>query len=316
MVRVFATILALAALAGANAQQISVVSSTDTTDYLVGDPIEFEILVRHDESFTITPPRFPDTLEGVEAIDVAPPAKDAKSQPNETVFRYTLMGFDSIEVVVPPIELYYSSDDDHKLRTLQTEPTRFVVHTLEVKGEEPKDVKAPTRIPTPWWVYALWIGVPIALAAIGYLLYMRLKKRAAIAPAPKKKEPPYWEVALDKLRQLEAKELWQNGEVKAFHSEITEIVRRYLSQRFGLPVMETTTTETVELLANARDAERVLPDVKEFLSLADMVKFAKYAPHAEANAEMTRRAYRIVDTTKPAPTQARRDEKREDGDVS
>jgi hypothetical protein len=301
MVRVIATIAALAAFAAANAQQISVESAADTTDYLVGDPIEFTITARHDESFTVTPPQFPDTIEGVEVIDVAPPAKNATVTPNETVFRYTLMGFDSIEVVVPPIEIYYSSDDDHRLRTLRTKPTRFVVHTLEVEGADPKDVKPPARLPTPWWVYALWIGVPLALAAIGYLLYKRLKKRKPLAPAPKKKARPYWEEVLDELRRLEAKELWQNGEVKAFHSEITDIVRRYLSRRFGLPVMETTTTETIALLSGARDAERVLLDVKEFLSLADMVKFAKYAPHEEANAEMTRRAYRIVEKTKPAP---------------
>ena len=74
----------------------------------------------------------------------------------------------------------------------------------------------------------------LVVLALGYLGYRYWKKRkaasgdAAYTPPPR----PAHIIAIDELGALKAKKLWQQGHVKEYYSELTEILRRYFENRY------------------------------------------------------------------------------------
>ncbi len=117
---------------------------------------------------------------------------------------------------------------------------------------------------------------------------------------PKKKvvvKLPAHAIALNSLNSLQEKKLWQQGLIKEYHSEITEIIRKYFEERFNLPALELTTSEATQLLRQRKEAGPVLDITYDFLTNADMVKFAKFEPMASVNEEMMKQAYEIVNKT-------------------
>jgi replicative DNA helicase len=108
---------------------------------------------------------------------------------------------------------------------------------------------------------------------------------------------PLHQLTLRKLDQLEKEELWQKGFVKDYHSKITDIIREYFEKQFGLPALERTTTESLKLLSKHPQGIKVIDITSQFLSNADLVKFAKFTPLENVNREMMTQAKEIVNKT-------------------
>ena len=105
-------------------------------------------------------------------------------------------------------------------------------------------------------------------------------------------------VANKALVELNHRKLWQNGKYKLYYTELTAILRVYISERWGISAMEYTTPEIIEALSDIdmpRDSRFALVAL---LRTADMVKFAKAEPEAEENEENYTRAYYFVENTK------------------
>jgi len=72
--------------------------------------------------------------------------------------------------------------------------------------------------------------------------------------------------------------------VKKYHSELTDTIRQYIEDRFGINAMEQTTEETLEAMKHMEMPDKeVLAKLKEILELADLVKFAKFNPLPDEN---------------------------------
>jgi hypothetical protein len=106
-------------------------------------------------------------------------------------------------------------------------------------------------------------------------------------------------LALKKLDDLEAKRLWQQGEIKMFYSNATEIVREYFEHRYGIMALEMTTGEVMRQLRACVMSREVHTSIEEYLSHADLVKFAKYRPDIKENEDTIPQARTIIENTKP-----------------
>ena len=102
----------------------------------------------------------------------------------------------------------------------------------------PPEALADESTSWPWWV----LGVLVALVA-GVLLWRRNRKsadvQATITPPP----PPPHERALQALQALLSRHLPEQGDVEPYFVELSEILRRYVEDRFGLRAPEQTTEE-------------------------------------------------------------------------
>ena len=283
------------------AQTISVGASTDTSDYLVGDYIHYQIKVIAKKDIQLIQPFLPDTLKQLELISTGQPVTSEEGNEKTIIYPFTLAGYDSISAVIPSVDVMYRSAQDTLLRKIETDPITVNIHTVPVStAEEIKDVKSPLSIPLDWKWIVFWVLIIIILILVGRYFYKRYQAKKAGMPIEKKViRIPAHVKALTALEHLAEEQLWQKGKIKEYHSKITEIVRTYFEERFELPAMELTTSESMQKLGQIKEAENILGITNDFLSNADLVKFAKFQPLESVNEEMMKQANDIVTITIP-----------------
>jgi hypothetical protein len=314
----FVLFLSLLFVNSISAQTISAKSSTDKNDYLIGDYIDFTVKIEYDPSISIVNPSIKDSLKNIDIIKSEAPVKKEESNKKVLVYKFILSRYDSAEVVIPPIPIYYRiskegealspviSDNnianDTTIKSTLTNEVRFTVHSLKISREEEiKDLKAPVKIPLDWKIIALWILAGLLLISAVIFLYLKWKKNKKVTEveAPKIDIPPHV-AALNSLNLLEKKKLWQQGLVKEFHTEITEIIRNYFEAAFNLHALELSTSELLEELSVNPEAKKIAGITSDFLNNADLVKFAKFQPINQVNEQMMIQAKIIVEDTIPA----------------
>jgi hypothetical protein len=286
------------------AQGVSAKAFTDSSNYQVGDYINLIIQVEHNKNISISNPVLADSTSKVEIIKQESPEVENHDGNLISTFRFIISRYDSGNVTIPPIPVLYKVKGNPELQTAYTNPVNFIVHTLKIlPGGEIKDVKAPIKIPLDWVDILIWILIVLIILGLAFYLYLRYKKKKMMEVKKVRKviqKPPHV-IALYELRALDQQQLWQKGMIKEYHSKITEIIRRYFQDQFYLPALELTTSEVMQYLKQVRRAEIVIDTTYNFLSNADLVKFAKFKPMASINEEMMKQATEIVEKTKPAP---------------
>ena len=283
------------------AQTISVAAYADTTDYLVGDFINYEIEVVTRKNIEVISPSLPDTLAQLDLIAREEPISTEDEKSKTTIYKFIFAGYDSVQAVIPPMTVKYRTVDDTSFKKIITDSIVVHIHTVPVStAEEIKDVKSPITIPYNWMWLLLWIAIAIFIIIAGYYSYKKYKQKKLEQPVEKKIIiiPPHVK-ALAALENLESEQLWQKGFIKDYHSRITEIIRNYFEERFDLPAMELTTTETIQHLKSIKEKDIILEITYNFLSNADLVKFAKFQPLETVNEEMMKQAREIIQSTIP-----------------
>jgi hypothetical protein len=285
------------------AQSITAKAFTDSTNYQVGDYINLTVQVEHDKDISISNPAIPDSAAKIELIKQEPPEAQNKNGSLVTTFKFIISKYDSGDVIIPPIPVLFRTKQSNELQTAYTNEVSFTVHTLKIlPGGQIKDVKEPIKIPLDWKIILMWVLIGLIIVGLAIYLYWRYKKKKMPEVIKERKvlqRPPHV-IALYELRALEDQQLWQKGKIKDYHSKITEIIRRYFQDQFYLPALELTTSEAMQYLKQVRRAESILDTTYNFLSNADLVKFAKFQPMASINEEMMKQAVEIVEKTKPA----------------
>ena len=303
------------------AQTISVEAKVDSSQYLIGDLIHSSITAEYSPNIKLLKPAVKDSLKNLAILSIDEPTVSEKNGKKLSRFNFTLSKYDSGTVKIPPINLFYLVGNDTsdskllnlpqsemlnnpKVRVIQTDPVNFRVNLVQVNlKKDIKDVKEPVKIPYSWEELLIYILIALLIIGILYYIYHRYKKKKSGAVEEKKiiKLPPHIE-ALNELRKLREEGLWQQGLIKEYHSRITEIIRTYFSERFNLPALEMTTAETLSSLRKNKETGIILETTKNFLTNADLVKFAKYIPLKSLNEEMMQQAEEIINRTIKAET--------------
>ena len=136
-----------------------------------------------------------------------------------------------------------------------------------------------------WAIVLLAFATLAALGLIGWFVVRRMRR-------PKPVQSPQ-ERALGLLRR--ARE--EVGQVTPyeFSIRVSDILRRYVTERYQLPVTRQTSVEFLETLAQTShfsDAERSL--LTEFLSRCDLIKFARYDATTAESERLIEEATRFV----------------------
>lgn len=292
----------LFSLSFVNAQNISVSATTDTTIYKVGDFIKYQIEITHEKGIVVYLPSVKDSIKTLDFIQTLPAEKNEANNKVIERYRFIFSKYDSAQVTIPSVTIAYTEWNSVK-KNIKTNPITITVRTLPVNTQEDiRDIKEPLKLPLNWLLIGLIVFLIFALLVAAYFIYRYYKKKNALKEniQPEVKIPPH-EVALTKLAELEQKKLWQNGLVKQFHSEVTEIVRQYFEDRFNFRALEMTSAEILAVLSFTEEGKKIVGTSENFFSNADLVKFAKFEPMPKINEEMMKQAYDIVNQTIPAP---------------
>ncbi len=277
------------------AQDIRARASVDSTNYLVGDWITVHVLLTHPPGATFHP-LLGDTLGGFSVI-----RKDPFLDENgEAVGSIVLAKYDSGAAEIPPMPFLASVPGDTVVRTVQTNPLAVTIHTVSVDTSKAiKDVKPPLTIPFTLAEILLSVGLVIAAAVLAVFLYRYWKRRSGkergetYVPPPR----PAHVIAREQLGMLKEKKLWQHNHIKEYYSELTDIVRRYLENRYHVRALEQTTDEIMDAVRMFSLPSPVYGELGSMLRTADLVKFAKFVPGVHDHEESMAQAYDIVDKT-------------------
>ena len=102
--------------------------------------------------------------------------------------------------------------------------------------------------------------------------------------------------ALQELTKLD-KAQYGKGKVKEYHSNLSEIIRRYTENRFNFIALELATEEIIRELKSKVNNEQ-LASITILLQRADLAKFAKSKPDESENKESMQLAKHFVAQTK------------------
>lgn len=154
---------------------------------------------------------------------------------------------------------------------------------------------------------ALAAAIALVLGALGAFLFSRWLKRPKPVPPPPPPRPP-WDTAREALFDARHSGLLTEGRYAEFYERVSEVVRRYLGDRYGYDGLESTTREALAQLKTQPLSLEVLVKIQEFLQEADLVKFARRAPSQESCSSAISLAEGIVEQTTPvapvAPAEA------------
>ncbi|MDO5442939.1 MAG: hypothetical protein Q4G10_04655 [Bacteroidia bacterium] len=172
--------------------------------------------------------------------------------------------------------------------TMPVDTTTYVPH--DIKGQMRYPLTAKELIP---YLAGLWMFAVLAIL-IGALIMMRRKKGDT---AEVRKDPAYI-VALRKLDKFRGDKFWAPEKQKTFYSGLTDTLREYIADTFGIDACEMTTAEIFDALkGNENLTPELYSEAKELFETADFVKFAKHLADDEDNAKALPAAVRFVTST-------------------
>ena len=171
--------------------------------------------------------------------------------------------------------------------TIPVDTTTYVIH--DIKGQVKYPVTLAEILP---YVAVVWL-VAFAAILLWALLSSRKKKQEE---GPAYKDPAYI-VALRKLESYRGSKFWAHDKQKMFYSGITDALREYIDDRYGIDAPEMTTAELFDSLKHADVPTDLYLEMKQLFETADLVKFAKAFASDEENAAAVPSAVRFVTAT-------------------
>jgi len=307
-IHIFATAVILIVSAAAQVQAVpqKAVLSLDTSSIRIGERVQLRLHATLPKTATIYWPAIADTLTA--SIEVASKSSldtNATSRKEFVNYSQTILitSFDTGFHYVPPFTILYSYSGDKSKYELSSEGVYLNVRTVEVDTTQAiRDIRGPIQAPISFAEVAPYLG---GLAILGLIIslvwyyFWRKRMNKPLFPVLSRPQGPPWQIALKNLDLLEQQKLWQNGKIKEYYSELTDILRHYLHQQHNIDAMEMITSE----ILSAYDSAHIQPDSRSLLAnvliQADYVKFAKAVPLKSENEKSMSNARQFIETTKP-----------------
>ena len=257
----------------------------DTNTILIGEQVKFTI-TNPVKNTKIWPNYKSSLIEGIEIIQ----SSNIDTINNVIRQYFIITSWDTGSYYIPSISFSQKNKTKELLLNVKT--------IILEEGAELKDIKQPINEPIGWSDIWPWLAGFLILSLTVYFI-----KKYIFSEKEKKEEikpiiiiPPH-RSALKQLEELESKKIWQEGNVKEYHSKLSEIIRRYTENRFKFIALELTTDEILTKLKSTLSIE-LLNNMRMLLQRADLAKFAKSKPDENENIESMVLAKEFVNATK------------------
>ncbi|EHG17120.1 hypothetical protein [Prevotella histicola] len=257
--------------------QVQVTAQVDPTDILIGGRAHFSIVVNVPKGETVSFPMYKNNEEMIPGLEVLSVKRDTMINGNRMKVReiYTLTGWDEKKYLIPVQKVLVGGNIHYT--------HRFVLNVRAIPIDVKRNVaKAPDdifQLPFAWgeWTPILFLSL-LAFSFLGISLYLynQLRNKNKIWSSVHFKKPltPYEKVLHD-IGSIRAN-IDSYRDQKVYYSELTDILKKYISWRFGVNGLEMTSTEIIGIL-KSRCEEDSLGDLIDLLYTIDLVKFAKFS---------------------------------------
>lgn len=290
-------------------QQVSVEAVIDTAKLRIGEQAKVDLYVSYNanlKDLKIQWPSIADTITSeVSVISVSPIDTTFPDKTNSTkIFQHQqiiVSVYDSGYFALPGFKFILDNDTAHPLFT---NPLLLEVHTVPTDSSDTKlkDIKPPLdeKFNWKWYLgYVYWggSGLLVVIAIIIITLYYARKKNQVVMEPEKPRVPPHI-TALAALEKIKAEMMWKDGHVKEYYSAISEAIRAYIEDRFGVNALESTTDEIMTAFRTQVVDKESKEKLQQLLMLSDLVKFAKMFPIEDEHNFTLQNAFDFVNGTK------------------
>jgi hypothetical protein len=286
------------------AQQIKATATLDSLQILIGDQVNLTLELEKPENLTMDFPILAENIsEYIEILRQSPiDTTILENNAIRLVQSFLITSFDSGEHRIPPFWFRLHLDD--RIDSIASNELFLKVYTMEIDTTRgPTDIKMPYGAPLTLKEVTPWILGILLLAGILFFIFYYISRRKRNLPVfvlPSKPKEPAHVVALRNLDRIKDDKLWQRDKIKEYYSQVTDVLRTYIEERFAIPALEYTTDETIRafMARGSLVSAKSMSNLSQILSLADLVKFAKYLPLPDDHNLTLVNAYFFVDDTK------------------
>ena len=273
--------------------QVTIEAAIDSIEMLIGEQVHVTVTATMKEGSKVEFPVFKPTqqiIPGVEVLkstELGTKGRDGGFVDRQVV--YTLTSFDDTLYYLPPFVVKVDGKP-YESKSLALKVVGIEVDTTRVdQFFGPKDVQDN---PFQWndWKMLFWLSVlALALLAVAYYLYMRLRDNKPIIAHIRivKRLLPH-QRAMKEIEQIKADKMQNSENAKEYYTKLTDTLRKYIEDRYGFNAMEMTSSEIIDRLEKAltddtKDAATMKAELRQLFTTADLVKFAKYSTMINEN---------------------------------
>ena len=190
---------------------------------------------------------------------------------------YTITSFDSALYYLPPFEVLVND------QSYRSEALALKVYSVPVDTLHPDQFFGPKgvqEVPLTWddvapLVYALLLMIILGGVSVFFVIRYRNNKPIIKIIRVEPKLPPH-QLAMKKIEEIKADKMARANDPKKYYTELTEVIRMYIRERFGFNAMEMTSAEIIERLLQ-EDKESV-KDLRTLFETAEEDPNAKKEP--------------------------------------
>ncbi len=292
------SVLLLILVAVGTVHSVVVYTDVSTRELTIGDRVKFTVSIVVPPESRVIPP---ETENGFGSFVVKDWREERSSLKNadSVSFEYIITNYEVKQCSIPALPFLLPSSGIPDTVYSDTIPM-MIRSVINTDSAAVRDIKAPLSAGTPslWW---LWTGIALVVVVgliflIRYIVMKRPTSEAIIPPKPPLEE------AMDALKQLDAKELIEQGLFREYVFEISEILKRYIGRRYDCNAAEFTTDE---ILAWFRDTTLVPEESRKsaiwFFETTHPVKFAGVVPDRTTMNHLREQTVGFLSQTRPRP---------------
>ena len=274
----------------------------------LGDALTLTLTVEAQPNVTVEMPAFGEALGRFSIVDFTPRERTEPDGRSVHSQRYTLQAPMSGRQRIPPLRIEFldqrpghaAADGSEEYRELLTDELAVTIVSVLPEGavtDELRPVRASLaeHSVNAWrWLTALAaLAIVAAMAGLSYYLKRLSVERARVTA---------YDRAVQRMAALEQRGFPSSGEADAWYVELSDIVRHYLEDRYGVRAPELTTEEFLQEARGSGELSEIHRDLlSSFLERCDQVKFAAYHPEQAESQDALASSRRFLEETRLLP---------------
>lgn len=279
----------------------SVESSISSMEMFVGEQVALTVTAHAQDTATVEFPQsllLPSNIEVLQAIEE--PAVDEGYGMVRRQCSYVLTCFEDTLYPLPPVKVMISGKEYSTPQLALKVMTVDVDTTNYEKYFGPKDVQS---FPMSWtddeWGKLIWMawGVVVLLLLLLFLIVRLRSNKPIIARIRIIKHVPPHKKAMKAIEEIKADNVVQAEDPKEYYTRLTDTLRQYINERYGFNATEMTSSEIIDRLTQTDDP-KLLDELRQLFTTADLVKFAKYSTLINENDANLVNAIDFINQTK------------------
>jgi BatD DUF11 like domain/Domain of unknown function (DUF4381) len=284
---------------GEELPKVAISSQADRTEITIGDLLHYSIQVKYPKDGRIHLPSVLGNLGAFEVKDYSEGEAKINGDQKEQIWEFTLSTFTVGDYTLPPQWVEYRQGQDTTAYTYMTQPI-----AIKVKRTSPETVKdiadiagpESPAVRRPWWLLLALVFLGTAV----FLLWKLRKSKPATAAQAAPLVPPF-EEAMAALVALNGVQAIRQNKSREWCFSLSLILRRYVSRRFGVDALESTSDEFIQLAAGLPLSFGQKPFIPRFCAMTDPVKFANVVLLESEAGQLVDDVRRFLEATRPAP---------------